>query len=163
MSTSSVSLEVLSLANKQRYEKSLIGQLFTGDGKDATVKTKSPMTGRAKTNFQPEPKQDGKLNTRLEVRRPDARAKTPEAEPRAAELRSGRNSLERVSPAPPARAASASPTPRTHSQSPLASKSPGLPGLTNLTSRRGGKRIKIDLKKGNTPFLLCHWFCFDII
>lgn len=150
MSASSVRLEVLSQSNKPRYEKSLIGQLFTSDGKDAPGKTKSPMTARAKTNFQ-----DSKLNVKLEARRPDLRARTPEPEPRAAahtppaELQSGRDSLERASPAPPARAASISPTPRTRSQSPLASKSPVLPGLPTLTSRRAGKRIKIDLKKGN--------------
>lgn len=152
MANSSVRLEVLSTANKTRYEKSLIGQLFTGDGKDASAKARSPIMVRAKTDFQPEPKKDTKLNTKLEVRRPDMRAKTPEpaaANTPPAELQSGHGSLERVSPAPPARAASTSPTPRTRSQSPLASKSTVLPGFSNLTSRRGGKRIKIDLKKGN--------------
>lgn len=140
------------MANKTRYEKGLIGQLFTGDGKDASARAKSPIMVRAKTDFQPEPKKDTKLNTKLEVRRPDMCAKTPEpaaANTPPAELQSEHGSLERVSPAPPARAVSTSPTPRTHSQSPLASKSTVLPGLPNLTSRRGGKRIKIDLKKGN--------------
>uniref|UniRef100_A0A8C4GZ81 PDZ domain-containing protein n=1 Tax=Dicentrarchus labrax TaxID=13489 RepID=A0A8C4GZ81_DICLA len=149
MSTSSVRLEVLPMASKPRYEKSLIGQLFTGDGKDTP--TKSPMVTRAKTEPQPEPKQDTKWNTKLEVRRPEARTRTPE--PAAVnmppvELQSGHGSLERVSPAPLASAASSSPTPRTRSQSPLASRSPVPPTLANLTSRKGGKKIKIDLKKG---------------
>ncbi|XP_030266169.1 par-3 family cell polarity regulator beta a isoform X1 [Sparus aurata] len=148
MANSSVRLEVLPMANKPRYEKSLIGQLFTGDGKESPVKGKSPMVVRAKNDLQPEPKQDTKLNTK----RADTRAKTPETfvanTPPPAELQPGHGSLERVSPAPAAGAARSSPTPRTGSQSPLASKSPVLPGLANLTGKKGGKRIKIDLKKG---------------
>ena len=149
MTNSSVRLEVLPMANKPRYEKSLIGQLFTGDGKESPAKGKSPMVVRAKTDLQPEPKQDTKLN----AKRPDTRAKTPETSvantPPPAELQPGHGSLERVSPAPAAGVARSSPTPRTGSQSPLASKSPALPSLANLTSKKGGKRIKIDLKKGN--------------
>ncbi|KAE8278467.1 Partitioning defective 3-like protein B [Larimichthys crocea] len=152
MSSPSVRLEVLPVSNKPRYEKSLIGQLFTGDGKDSPAVAKSPLILRAKTDPQPEPKQDTKLNTKLEVRRQDPRAKTPEPAvintPPPSELQPGHDSLERVSPAPPARAASASPTPRTRSQSPPASKNPVLPGLASLTSKKGGKKMKIDLKKG---------------
>nr|XP_046238209.1 par-3 family cell polarity regulator beta a isoform X2 [Scatophagus argus] len=151
MTAPSVRLEVLPLANKPRYEKSLIGQLFTGDGKDSSAKAKSPMVVRAKTNSQPETKQDTRMNTMLEMRRPDTRAKTPELAAEntpPAELQPGHGSLEMVPPAPPARGASSSPTPRTRSQSPKARKSPVLPGLASLTSRKGGKRIKIDLKKG---------------
>lgn len=150
MSTPSVRLEVLPMANKPRYEKSLIGQLFTGDGKESTAKTKSPMVVRAKADPQPEPKASAKP----ELRRPDARTKTPEparVNTPPAELQPVHGSLERVSPAPHARAASSSPTPGTRSQSPLRSRSPGppsLPSLPNLTSKKGGKRIKIDLKKG---------------
>ncbi|XP_038574850.1 par-3 family cell polarity regulator beta a isoform X3 [Micropterus salmoides] len=150
MGSSSVRLEVLPAASKPRYEKSLIGQLFSADDKVSSSKA-SPIVVRTKTDSQPEPKQDIKPNTKLEVRRPDARAKTPEpavVNPLPVELQSGHGSLERVSPTPAGRAVSSSPTPRTHSQSPLASKSPDLPGLANLTSRKGGKRLKIDLKKG---------------
>ncbi|XP_072219791.1 par-3 family cell polarity regulator beta a isoform X2 [Leuresthes tenuis] len=146
MMSSTVCLEVLPSANKPRYEKSLIGQLFTGDGKDSPTKTRSPMVARALTDLQPEPKLDSKLNAKAEARRADMRAKTPD--PPRVQPQSGPGSLERVSPTPPARAASSSPTPRTHSHSPQTSKSSSLPGLPNLTSRKGGKRIKIDLKKG---------------
>lgn len=159
MNSSSVRLEVLPLANKARYEKSLIGQLFTADGKDSSARTKSPAVVRAKTELQQEPKQDTKLNTKLEVRRQETRAKTPEqaaVNTAPVELQSGRGSLERVSPAPQARAANASPTSRTRSQSPLANKSPVLPSLANLTSRKGGKKIKIDLRKGSCAQL--HFF-----
>uniref|UniRef100_H3BXZ3 PDZ domain-containing protein n=1 Tax=Tetraodon nigroviridis TaxID=99883 RepID=H3BXZ3_TETNG len=92
MATPSVQLEILSVANRTRYEKGLIGQLFTGQ-----------------------------------------------------------DSQERVSPtalAPQTRPTSTSPTPKVRSQSPLVAKSPVIPGLPNLTSKKGGKRIKIDLKKG---------------
>lgn len=140
MSCPSVSVEVLPVANKVRYEKSLIGQLFTGDSKDPLVKAKSPKGLRAKNDPQPEPKSESRPNARLDARRPDADAKTPE--PAAvntppAENQSRHGSLERGS-RPLARTASSSPTPR----------SPALPGLASLTSRKGGKRIKIDLKKG---------------
>ncbi|XP_031708007.1 par-3 family cell polarity regulator beta a [Anarrhichthys ocellatus] len=144
-SSSSVRLEVLPPANKPRYEKRLIGQLFTADGKESDAKARSPMAPRAKTD--PEPRQDA--NGKLEVRRPDGRAKTAEtfaANTPSPELQPGRGSLERVSPMPPARGASSSPSPRT--QSPLAGRSP-VPGLTNPAGRKGGKKMKIDLKKGD--------------
>ncbi|XP_054864521.1 par-3 family cell polarity regulator beta a isoform X2 [Amphiprion ocellaris] len=151
MSSSSVRLEVLPAANKPRYEKSLIGQLFTGDGKDTMTKSKSPMLVHPKADSHPELKLDPKVNAKSEVKRPDSRAKTPEpAMPRASpvELQSGPSSLERVSPTPPSTAASSSPIPRTDNQSPLTPKSPVFPGLANLTNKKGGKRMKIDLKKG---------------
>lgn len=148
MSSPLVHVEVLPVANKPRYEKSLIGQLFTGDMKDSTAKANSPLQVRAKTDSQPEPKQDVKLNAKREARQPgDTYARTQEAaavNPPPVEPQSGHSSLERISPTPPARAASSSPTPR----SPLPSKSPVLPNLANLTNRKGGKRINIDLKKG---------------
>ncbi|XP_010788640.1 partitioning defective 3 homolog B-like, partial [Notothenia coriiceps] len=147
-SSSPVRLEVLPLANKPRYEKSLIGQLFTGDAKDAPDKLKSPMLLRAKTDSKSEPKRDAKPNTNPGVRRADARTRAPEthvANP-PAELRRGPGSLERGSSSPSSRAESSSP-PRTRSQSPQSNRSP-LPGLGNLTGRKGGKKLKIDLKKG---------------
>ncbi|KAM6893471.1 par-3 family cell polarity regulator beta a [Xenentodon cancila] len=142
-----VCLKVLPVGNKPRYEKSLIGQLFTGDGKDSPSKGRSPMVPRAQADPQPEPN----LNARAEVRRPDARAKTsdpvlqntPHVQPQ-----SGPGSLERSSPTPQARGASSSPTSRTRSQSPLATNNPGVPLLSNLAHKKGGKKIKIDLKKG---------------
>ena len=146
MTSSSVRLEVLPVASKVQYEKSLIGHLFTGDVKDSSAKAKSPMVVRAKTSSQPEPR----LNTRLEVGRTEMRVKTPEPvalNTPPVDLQSGQ-ALERVSPAPPTRAASASPTSRNRSQSPQASKSPGVPGLANLTGKKGGKRINIELRKG---------------
>ncbi|XP_041637870.1 par-3 family cell polarity regulator beta a [Cheilinus undulatus] len=147
MGTSSVRLEVLPASNKLRYEKSFIGQLF--DDKDSAAKVKSPLVVRARTEPQPEPKQEPKPNTRVEVRQPETHAKTPE--PVAAKIppalpQSG--PVGRVSPASPAPAGSLSPSPDNRSQSPLNSKSPVPASLANLTNKKGGKRIKIDLKKG---------------
>ncbi|XP_069554508.1 par-3 family cell polarity regulator beta a isoform X1 [Brachyistius frenatus] len=151
MTSPSVRLEVLPSGNKPRYEKSLIGQLFSSDSKESSEKSKSPMVVRVKTGSQPEPRLDSRPNSKSEVTRPDSRAQTPEPavlNTPSEQLQPRHGSLERVSPTPPARAASSSPTPRTRSQSPLPSKSPVLPSLANLTNRKGGKRIKIDLKKG---------------
>ncbi|KAK2856840.1 hypothetical protein Q5P01_005575 [Channa striata] len=141
MSSSSVRVEVLPVANKPRYEKTLIGQLFTGDVKDHATKPKSPVLLRSKADSQPEPKKDPIQDAR---RSDDTRVETPEPNPRPAELRSGHDSLERVSPTPAARAANSSPTLRSN----LPSKSPVLNSLANITNRKAGKRIKIDLKKG---------------
>ena len=143
MMAAAVRLEVLPMANRPRYEKSLIGQLFLADGKDSPSKGRSPMVARARVDSQPEPSP----SAQAEVRRPDALAGTPEP---ALQPQSGPGSLERSSPTPPARAASSSPTSRTRSQSPLATKNPALPALANIANRKGGKRIKIDLKKGTS-------------
>ncbi|KAM3585463.1 uncharacterized protein V6R79_018086 [Siganus canaliculatus] len=151
MTTSAVRLEVVPSASKVRYEKSVIGQIFPGNGKESAAKAKSPMVARAKAESQQETKSDTKLNSKLEARRAVTRAKTPDPAARnasPADLKPGHGSLDRVSPAPPARAESASPPSRARSQSPLARKSPVLPGLANLTSKKGGKKMKIDLKKG---------------
>uniref|UniRef100_A0A8C7YE05 PDZ domain-containing protein n=1 Tax=Oryzias sinensis TaxID=183150 RepID=A0A8C7YE05_9TELE len=114
MMSPSVCLEVLPAANKPRYEKNLIGQLFS-DGKESPSKTWSPGTSRA----QPDPKQDPKLKNKPQV-----------------------HSADRGSPTPP------SPSP-TRSQSPPDPRSPTAPAdLTNMTARKGGKKIRVDLKKG---------------
>ncbi|XP_068165619.1 par-3 family cell polarity regulator beta a isoform X2 [Antennarius striatus] len=142
MSDSSVHLEVLPLVNKARYEKTLIGQLFTGDGK----------TVRANAIPQQESKQDAKPSTKLDAGRSGARSRTPDPTAVSAlqvEPQYGSGSSERASPASPARETSDSPTPGGLSQSPPASRSSALPSLANLTNRKGGKRIKIDLKKGS--------------
>uniref|UniRef100_A0A8C6PVR5 PDZ domain-containing protein n=1 Tax=Nothobranchius furzeri TaxID=105023 RepID=A0A8C6PVR5_NOTFU len=136
MSSSSVRLEVLPAANKPRYEKSLIGQLFTGDGKDSPSATMSPMMTRSRANALPELKQ----NPKVEIKQPEMPSKTQE--PVVLHTRS------LASPTPPAAVTSSSPTPRMTNQSPVSSKNPGLPALSNVTNTKGGKRMKIDLKKG---------------
>ncbi|KAF7644177.1 hypothetical protein LDENG_00226200, partial [Lucifuga dentata] len=149
MTSALVHLEVLPMASKPHYEKSLIGQLFTADSTNLS-KARSPMVLRAKFDTQPEPKQDSKPNAKQEVKRPDTHAKTPESTPvsqvsQAAELQSEQG---RFSPTSTTRAGTSSPTAQIRSQSPQTSRSPVLPVLAGLASKRGGKRIKIDLKKG---------------
>nr|XP_054599110.1 par-3 family cell polarity regulator beta a isoform X2 [Nothobranchius furzeri] len=147
MSSSSVRLEVLPAANKPRYEKSLIGQLFTGDGKDSPSATMSPMMTRSRANALPELKQ----NPKVEIKQPEMPSKTQEPvvlHTRSLQAQPELRSLESASPTPPAAVTSSSPTPRMTNQSPVSSKNPGLPALSNVTNTKGGKRMKIDLKKG---------------
>ncbi|XP_077954256.1 par-3 family cell polarity regulator beta a isoform X3 [Gasterosteus aculeatus] len=168
--SSSVRLEVLHPDSRPRYEKSLIGQLFGADGKEpATAKARSPVGARAKTEAEPKqevqrpevqrpevqrpevqrpevqrPELQRPELQRPELQRPDARAGTPETTTvPSVELRPRRGSAERLSPAPLA----SPPTPRAQSQTPSAGKSLG-PSLTNLTNRKGSKKMKIELKKG---------------
>uniref|UniRef100_A0A3B3Z6M6 PDZ domain-containing protein n=1 Tax=Periophthalmus magnuspinnatus TaxID=409849 RepID=A0A3B3Z6M6_9GOBI len=104
MSAPVIRCEVLPAANKPRYEKSLIGNIFNSD------KTKTP-----------EP---------------------PMIPPQEIKIQSGYGSSNRQSPVPPGGSAIPSPTPRVQSTNPVTST------LANLTNKKGGKKIKIDLKKG---------------
>lgn len=156
MAASSVQVEILPVANKPRYEKRLIGQIFSSDDKDSTLLTKSPMVVRARPDTQPETKP----NPKVDIKRPETHVRTPEPVLRNAspvQLQSGHGSLERGSPTPPPGAGGSSPTSRmiNPNQSPLASKSSTLPGLSNITNKKGGKRIKIDLKKGKYLLPCC--------
>lgn len=162
MGSPSVHVEVLPVANKSRYEKSFIGQLFTSDSKDSSTKG-SPVVTHTKADpkpeLKPEPKPEPKMNTRTDMRRPDAHTKTPEptlvnSQP-VESVQSVYGSLERVSPTSKARAASSSPTTWPRSESPLASRSPAAANMSNLTGRKGGKKMKIDLKKGKFLIYMC--------
>ncbi|CAN9498417.1 unnamed protein product [Ophioblennius macclurei] len=147
MGSSSVHLDVLPAANKSRYEKMLIGQLFTSDIKDPAARTKSPVVTRAKFDSPSEPK----LSSRPEAVRPDSRSRTPEPalqEAPQADFRSGPSSIERVSPTDLAAGARSSPILTNNSQNQLDSKNPVMAALANLSNKKGGKKIRIDLKKG---------------
>ncbi|XP_041711601.2 partitioning defective 3 homolog B isoform X2 [Coregonus clupeaformis] len=158
MSSPLVRLEVLPLANKQRYEKRLIGQLFT-DGHDSVPKAKSPLMIHRKMDAKPEVKPETvkpeQINPKLEPRRPDLhvlRSKTPDLPASLTlqgEHQTGHIPEERplsVSPAVRDRDG-ASPTVVGGNESPLPQeKSPTW--LPNLTNQMGGRKLKIDLKKG---------------
>ncbi|CAB1328062.1 unnamed protein product, partial [Coregonus sp. 'balchen'] len=158
MSSPLVRLEVLPLANKQRYEKRLIGQLFT-DGHDSVPKAKSPLMIHrrmdAKPEVKPETVKPEQINPKLEPRRPDLhvlRSKTPDLPASLTlqgEHQTGHIPEERplsVSPAVRDRDG-ASPTAVGGNESPLPQeKSPTW--LPNLTNQMGGRKLKIDLKKG---------------
>lgn len=124
MAAPSVRLELLPVANKPRYEKSVIGQLFTADGRDppATARAKSPAIGLSRP-------------ADAETRLPEARSKTPEPDTQLPSL--GPEAPERRPPSP------------TAPMSPLLGRNPAaVAAIPTVTSRRGGKKLRIDLRKG---------------
>lgn len=135
MSSSRVRLEVLPVANKVRYEKNLIGQLFNGSETiPAVPKPKSPFLVR-------------KLG-------PGA-ASTPSPEPpsQTPPLKEEDHPLARNTPVEmrkdtPSPTVSSSPTTRDRSESPASKKTPALATLVNTVNKKSGKKMKIDLKKG---------------
>ncbi|XP_030634873.1 par-3 family cell polarity regulator beta a [Chanos chanos] len=135
-SSSLVRLEVLPTSNKQRYEKSLIGQLFIQpDGPESTPKVKSPFLLRAATNSP--------TDTR--------RSETPPSrspEPLPPVTRPAPVEPERHTETTPPLPVSSSPTPKGRSESPQPKKNPALTMLMNAANRKGSKKLKIDLKKG---------------
>ncbi|XP_020775984.2 partitioning defective 3 homolog B isoform X2 [Boleophthalmus pectinirostris] len=114
-----VRLEVVSSSNRERYEKSLIGQLFNSTPVPPGPES-SPRVPKPKDPPPP-------VMAKPVFRPPESTAmRTPE---------------EAVPMEPPVRA------PRSRSQSPHSRISPGLSSL--VSSKRGGRRIRIDLKKGS--------------
>lgn len=144
MATPSVRLELLPVANKPRYEKSVIGQLFTADGHDppATMRAKSPAMALTK----PTDAQEHRSSARQETRLPETRAKTPEPDTQL--LPSGPEALEPGPPSP------------TMPRSPLPGRSPAaVAAIPTVTSRKGGKKVKIDLRKGRSN--MDHFLFFE--
>ncbi|XP_051753408.1 par-3 family cell polarity regulator beta a isoform X1 [Ctenopharyngodon idella] len=138
MSSSTVRLEVLPVANKLRYEKSLIGQLFNNTEPTTVVpKVKSPFLvhklrpSNASTP-SPEPPASQTPPLKEEELRP---ARHPPAE----------SNHRRHTPSPPV---SASPTLKDRSESPAPKKTPALAMAVDMINKRPGKKMKIDLKKG---------------
>ncbi|KAG1938033.1 partitioning defective 3 B [Pimephales promelas] len=138
MSSSAVNLEVLPVANKLRYEKSLIGQIFNGTEPSTVVpKVKSPFLVH---NLRPS-------NTSTPSPEPPVSQTPPLKEE---ELHPARHSpVEsnhyRDTPSPPV---SASPNLKDRSKSPAPKTTPALVAVVNMTSKKPGKKMKIDLKKG---------------
>ncbi|XP_031433283.2 partitioning defective 3 homolog B-like [Clupea harengus] len=130
MRSPTVRLEVVPVGNRERYEKSIIGSLLTSpdpptDGPPTTKKTPPPV--KVKPTLRPPPGETtdggggGGGAGVLEVR--------------------GSPGTQR----PPSRL---SPNPKGRSESPLLRKSLGLPPLAGLTGKKGGKKLRVDLKKG---------------
>ncbi|XP_028292221.1 partitioning defective 3 homolog B isoform X2 [Gouania willdenowi] len=127
-----VRLEVVSSSDRERYERSLIGQLFA----NGPPSNDSPRTARTKEPLPPPP--------------PPVKAKPvfikPAGSPTACLL------LEDVAPPPPSSSSSAVAEPavstnKGKSESPLLKTSPALCSLA--TNKRGGRRLRVDLKKGS--------------
>ncbi|XP_045563827.1 partitioning defective 3 homolog B isoform X3 [Salmo salar] len=123
-----VRLEVVPVSNRERYEKSLIGQLFNQSGSPkATLKTSSKEPPSIKPAVKPYDSPTARMaedSISLEGR--------PMGSPHLAH------------PVP----VSLSPVPKEKSDSPLLKRSPTFSTLVGFTSKKGGKRLKIDLKKG---------------
>lgn len=142
MSAPSIRLEVLPAANKPRYEKSLIGHIFNSDNsRDSSAKA-SPLVVRSRASSQPldpspNPNPNPSPRPKIDLRRAE---ETRSPEP--AEAQTGSVSSERQTPTPPAGGAVPSPTLKTQSKGPVAQT------LANLANKKGGKKLKVDLKKG---------------
>ncbi|XP_071210442.1 partitioning defective 3 homolog B-like isoform X2 [Salvelinus alpinus] len=128
MRSPTVRLEVVPVSNRERYEKSLIGQLLNQSGSPkATPKTASKEPPSIKPAFKPSDSPTARMaedSSSLEGR--------PMGSPHLAH------------PVP----VSLSPVPKEKSDSPLLKRSPTFSTLVGFTSKKGGKRLKIDLKKG---------------
>uniref|UniRef100_A0A8C2BCT2 Par-3 family cell polarity regulator beta a n=1 Tax=Cyprinus carpio TaxID=7962 RepID=A0A8C2BCT2_CYPCA len=138
MSSPTIRLEVLPVANRLLYEKSLIGQLFNNTEPIPVVpKVKSPFLVHKLTPS----------NTSTPSPEPPASQTPPQKEE---ELQPSRHipvhmGHHRATPSPPV---SASPTLKDGSESPAPKKTPALVTLVNMINKKSGKKMKIDLKKG---------------
>lgn len=170
MSSSLVRLEVLPVASKLYYEKSLIGQLFTGPdpGNPSAPKVKSPFLLRKtdskaierlvpKSSETPPP-DETPPPARHSPEEPERRQETPLPPVRASPTPKGRQEtpppLVRASPTPKGRQETppppvrASPTPKGLSESPTSRRSPALVPPPNVANKKWGKKMKINLTKG---------------
>lgn len=119
-----VRLEVLPMTNKERFEKSLIGHLFSTDSHDGT----------------PRPKEPPPLKVKPMVRPAESSSCRQAGPQESSSMSMGGRSL--GSPLP------FSLYPRGKSSSPVLKKSHTISPLVGFATKKGGKRLKIDLKKG---------------
>uniref|UniRef100_A0A671KS63 Par-3 family cell polarity regulator beta b n=1 Tax=Sinocyclocheilus anshuiensis TaxID=1608454 RepID=A0A671KS63_9TELE len=125
MRSSIVRLEVVPVFNKERFEKSVIGHLFNSENPDTSTRTKDPPPLKVKPIVRPVESSSGWQ----------------------AEFQESNSSLEGHSLGSPL-PLSLSPTPRIKSaDSPLLKNSLGPSPLQNH-NKKGGKRLRIDLRKG---------------
>lgn len=121
MRSPAVRLEVLPIVNKERFEKSLIGHLFSIDSHDGTPQVKEPPPLKVKPVVRP------------------VESSVRQAGPQESSS-ANNHSLGSTFPI--------SFYPRGKSSSPLLKKSHTVSPLVGFTTKKGGKRFKIDLKKG---------------
>lgn len=174
-SSSPVRLEVLPVSNKLRYERTLIGQLVglnEGSVVESLPKSRSPLLLHPKLGAVRENPETPPRSPEVPAAASAAPASAPAPAPaptpvvapvtvaQAAPVRAPSPQREeppvrrtpdlpRSTESTPPRAASASPTSsRGRSESPLSKKGPQLSTLINLANKKGGKKMKIDLRKG---------------
>lgn len=153
MSSRSIRLEVLPVANRLLYEKSLIGQLFNNtEPNPAVPKVTSPflvhkLTPSNTSTPSPEPpaSQTSSASQTLPTSQTLPASQTPPQ--KEEELQPSRHTPvqtdhHRVTPSPPV---SASPTMKDGGESPTPKK---IPDLVNMINKKSGKKMKIDFKKG---------------
>ncbi|GAA6110148.1 partitioning defective 3 homolog B isoform X1 [Tachysurus ichikawai] len=119
-----VRLEIVPLANKERFEKSLIGHLFSTDSHDRT----------------PRPREPPPLKVKPMVRPAESSSCRQAGPQESSSVKNENRSL--GSPLPIGL------YPRGRSSSPLLKKSHTVSPLLGFTTKKGGKRLKIDLNKG---------------
>ncbi|XP_048049324.1 partitioning defective 3 homolog B isoform X4 [Megalobrama amblycephala] len=120
-----VRLEVVPVFNKERFEKTVIGHLFNSESPDVSTRTKEPPPLKVKPMVRPVESSSG-------------------CQAEFQESSSSPESRSLGSPLP----LSLSPTPRGKSaESPLLKNSLG-PSPLQIHNKKGGKRLRIDLKKG---------------
>lgn len=121
-----VRLEVVPVFNKERFEKTVIGHLFNSESPDASTRTKDPPPLKVKPMARPLESSSG-------------------WQAECQESSSSPESRSMGSPLP----LSLSPTPRAKiAESPLLKNSLG-PSPLQIHNKKSGKRLRIDLKKGN--------------
>ncbi|XP_035391010.1 par-3 family cell polarity regulator beta a isoform X2 [Electrophorus electricus] len=133
MSTPAVRLEVLPVANKLQYEKSLISQLFNSSDSahQSAPKLKSPfLLGKADTKHADPP--------------PAVQALLPKEDPPARHVPAETERLEETPPP----LVHASPTPKPRSESPAPRRSPAHSMMASAANKKGGKNQRINLTKG---------------
>lgn len=120
-----VRLEVVPFFNKERFEKTVIGHLFNSENSDASTRTKDPPPLKVKPMVRPVESSSGW----------QAEFQESSSSPESRSL---------GSPLP----LSLSPTPRGKSaESSLLKNSLG-PSPLQIQNKKGGKKLRIDLKKG---------------
>ncbi|XP_047671062.1 partitioning defective 3 homolog B isoform X3 [Tachysurus fulvidraco] len=119
-----VRLEIVPMANKELFEKSLIGHLFSTDSHDRT----------------PRPREPPPLKVKPMVRPAESSSCRQAGPQESSSVNNESRSL--GSPLPIGL------YPRGRSSSPLLKKSHTVSPLAGFTTKKGGKRLKIDLRKG---------------
>ncbi|XP_015215079.2 partitioning defective 3 homolog B isoform X2 [Lepisosteus oculatus] len=138
MRYATVRLEVVPSQNRERYEKKLIGQLFSSDPAEGVPKGNPPaaLKGKMASKAGEPASRQGELSVR---------PVEPAAKPNEAHF----NQHQDTGPAPTPPGTSLTPVAKSKSDSPLLKKSPAaISPLVAFGNKKMGKKLKIDLKKG---------------
>ncbi|MBN3319757.1 PAR3L protein, partial [Atractosteus spatula] len=137
MRYATVRLEVVPSHNRERYEKKLIGQLFSSDPAEGVPKGNLPaaLKGKMASKASEPAARHGELSVKP-------------AEPAAKPSEAHFHQHQDTGPAPTPPGTSLTPVAKSKSDSPLLKKSPAISPLVAFGNKKMGKKLKIDLKKG---------------